>query len=168
MIQVLFALAILPAVFASIPSFGTQTAMGIRSALPDSAFRIRFSKAAQIVGPNFRAQAASVDNFPVLGGSDVQSSIVRVRLGSGVTFPTHTHPRASETLYLQRGRARVSVRFEGLGNPRVVRNVLQSGQVTVFPQGLAHETKCISKVPCLFISYLNSADPGITGAPAIN
>lgn len=149
----------------SVPSFGLQTALGVRNNLSDSDFRIRFSDAAQNQGPNFLAQLASVSTFPVLGGQDMQASIARVALMPGASFPTHTHPRASETLYLARGKLRTNLRFEGLSGPRVVVSTLKPGEVTVFPQGLAHDTTCVCKTGCVYIAFFNSADGGVTPAP---
>lgn len=156
-----------PSALCAIPSSGTKTALGFLSELPDSAFKISFSEGNGVKNqnPNFKVEVVSVDTFKVLGAADVQSSVARLWLAPGAFFPSHTHPRAAETVYLQSGRMRVTVRFEGLDTPRLVSNVLSPGQVTVFPQGLAHESRCVSEEPCVCIGFLNSGDPGITLAP---
>ena len=153
--------------FAALPSFGKQGVPTIRGKFADNAFKIIFPRAAQVPGPNFHAALATVDTFPALGGIDIQSSAARVFLRPGASFPTHTHPRAAETLYLVKGVLKTQFRFEGIAKPRIVTNLLQANQITVFPQGLAHLTTCISRNPCIFVSTLNSADPGVTLSPPI-
>ena len=150
---------------AVIPSFGLQTAHGIRADLTNKDFLINYTRAAQSEGKGFRAQAANVNNFPVFGGQDVQASTNRIFLKYRAFFPIHTHPRATETLYLQKGAVRTKLRIGGLSEPRVVMLHVKHGQVTVFPQGLAHSIQCLSKTGCIYITFFNSADPGITAAP---
>eukprot|EP00177_Eucheuma_denticulatum_P004735 GFKZ01008610.1.p1 GENE.GFKZ01008610.1~~GFKZ01008610.1.p1 ORF type:complete len:170 (+),score=1.89 GFKZ01008610.1:294-803(+) len=148
----------------SISSFGLQTAAGVRSNLRDQDFRIRFGQGVQINTPNFRVSIADLTNFPALGAQDVQSTIVRVNLNAGEAFITHHHPRATETFNALQGSFRNSFLFEGLGNVRNVSNIIRAGESTVFPQGLVHSTVCISRSPCVFLSVLNSADPGLIPA----
>ncbi|CDF36615.1 unnamed protein product [Chondrus crispus] len=88
-------------------------------------------------------------------------TVIRVSVKAGRDLFTHFHPRASETVTLLRGKASVAFTFEGLGDARRVTNALRKGESTVFPQGLVHETTCISKKDCVFLAFLNSADPGI-------
>lgn len=145
---------------AAIPSLGLTTAEGVRSDLADSEFRIRFNRGTQINTPAFDASIADLTNFPALAGADVQSTLVRVTVRAGETFFAHFHPRATETLNAVRGTFRISFRFEGAGDPRIVTNVIRAGESTVFPQGLIHETVCISDIDCRFVAVLNSADPG--------
>lgn len=151
--------------YAVIPSFGLQTAQGIREKLEDKDFLINYNKAAQTKTNYFLAQAASANTFPVLGGQDVQAATNRIFLKYRAFFPTHTHPRATETLYLQKGALRTKLKFEGLSKPRVVSLKVRHSEVTIFPQGLAHSIQCLSRSGCLYITFFNSADPGITGAP---
>lgn len=145
---------------AMIPSFGLQTATSVRSELEDKDFKITPALGIRVDTPDFRVRIADLTNFPALAGQDVQSTIVRVTLKPGASFFRHFHPRGTETLNALRGTFRVSFAFEGLGTPRVVTNVIKAGQSTIFPQGLVHETKCISQKGCTFLSVLNSADPG--------
>eukprot|EP00177_Eucheuma_denticulatum_P002688 GFKZ01004829.1.p1 GENE.GFKZ01004829.1~~GFKZ01004829.1.p1 ORF type:complete len:165 (+),score=6.81 GFKZ01004829.1:136-630(+) len=160
----IFLASLIGLTFANIPSFGRQTAAGVRSNLRDQDFRIRFSQGAQVNTRNFRVSIADLNNFPALGAQDVQSTIVRVNLNAGQAFVTHHHPRATETFNALQGSFRNSFRFEGLGNVRNVSNVIRAGESTVFPQGLVHSTVCISRSNCVFLSVLNSADPGLIPA----
>lgn len=143
-----------------IPSFGLQTAQGIRNELPNSEFRIDPRKGTIIKTPDFTVELADLSNFPALAGQDVQAQITRVFVRARKPFIPHFHPRSSEVLNAIRGTFRVSFTTEGL-NPRVVTNVIRSGQSTVFPQGLVHKTTCISKQDCMFLSVFTSADPGL-------
>lgn len=144
----------------AIPSFGRKTAASIRSGLPDAAFKIDPSRGIAINNPNFRVRIADLTRFPALAGQDVQSQVVRVMLRAGKSFIPHSHPRGTETFNALRGVFEVTFTFEGL-TPRTVRNVIRAGQSTVFPQGLPHTTRCISKVDCTFLSTFNTADPGL-------
>lgn len=150
--------------FASIPSFGLQTAAATRSKFHDRDFLIQFNRGTQVNTPAFQASIADVTNFPVLGGRDVQLTILRVTVKSVETLFAHSHPRASETLLVVQGTVRSSFRFEGIGQVRTVTNVIGAGESTVFPQGLIHETVCISQGDCTFMAVLNSADPGTVPA----
>lgn len=158
-VPLLFA-TILAVSSASIPSSGLETAAGTRGALPDSAFRIDPSKGIVNKQPDFTTQNANLANFPALAGADVQTQIVRVFIRAGKSFLTHSHPRSSETLNLIRGVLDVAFTFEGASNPRVVRNRLRAGESTVFPQGLVHSVRCVSKKDCMYVATFNSADPG--------
>lgn len=165
-----FILAIVGAIFLSaparamIPSFGLETASAIRSAFNDSDFVLNFNRGQEIDGGTFTAQFVDLNTFPVLAGQDVQSTLVRATVNAGTAFPTHSHPRASETFTVTKGAFEVFFVFEGLVEPRVVRNIVRKGEATVFPQGLAHGVKCISKYTCIFDAVLNSADIGVVAA----
>jgi len=145
---------------ASIPSLGLDTAPAVRSGLRDRDFRIQFSRGIQVTTPDFSVSIADLSNFPALAATDVQSTIVRVSVKAGRPFFAHYHPRGTETLNALQGTFRISFRFEGLGDVRTVTNIIRAGESTVFPQGLIHETVCISDTDCAFLSVLNSADPG--------
>jgi len=157
-ILVLALAALLNTSLASIPSLGLSTAGAVRSGLGDGDFRIQFPRGTQINTPNFQVSIADLNNFPALAATE--STIVRVSLKSGQPFIPHFHPRATETLNALQGTFRISLRFEGLGDVRTITNTIRAGESTVFPQGLIHETTCISRSDCVFLSVLNSADPG--------
>ena len=150
----------------SIPSVGTKTNQEIREELRNPHdFLLNFDKATQTEGDGFLAQAANIANFPVFGGQDVQSATNRIFLHSHAAFPTHSHPRATETLFLQQGKLVTQLRQEGLLDGEAVKLIVKEGEVTVFPQGLAHSIKCVSSCDCVYITYFNSADPGVSAAP---
>eukprot|EP00177_Eucheuma_denticulatum_P000416 GFKZ01000720.1.p1 GENE.GFKZ01000720.1~~GFKZ01000720.1.p1 ORF type:complete len:188 (-),score=14.22 GFKZ01000720.1:71-577(-) len=145
---------------AMIPSTGTSTADAIRSNLVTRDFRIDIESGIAVEARDFSVRIADVNTYPAMGGADVQSAIVRATIMARRPFFRHYHPRGTETLNLLEGEVRVSFKFEGLGETRVVTNRLMAGQSTVFPQGLVHETFCVSDVNCTFLSVFNTADPG--------
>lgn len=152
--------ALLSLSFARIPSFGLQSSLAFLSPLIDSDFLIDFDNAAPIDTPDFNVRVANFADFPVLAGQDVQAQIVTVNVNAGKPFIPHFHPRGTEVLNALKGTFEITITFEGL-NPRKVKNIVKAGQSTVFPQGLIHETVCISKEDCRFLSVLTSADPGL-------
>lgn len=143
-----------------ITSLGTDTAQSVRNPLADNDFILDPSKGVAIDTADFRIRIAELSNFPVLAGTDTQSQVVRVMLKSGRDFIPHYHPRGTEILNVLRGRFRFTIRFEGL-NPRVVTIHVREGQTTIFPQGLIHTARCVSKRDCMFLSNFNTADPGL-------
>lgn len=146
---------------ARIASFGMQTAVNARNELKDTDFVVDPRKGAIINTPNFRVQIADLSNFKVLGLIDVQSQIVRVNLDAGADFIPHFHPRGVEVLNAIRGVFSISITYEGL-TPRKVTTIVKAGQSIPFPQGLIHETRCISRGKgCEFLSIFNTADPGL-------
>lgn len=149
------------------PVLAHKRRLKIRSKVPDSAFLIDFSKALKHNRGSFKEQFGNLNTFPV-GGADVQLSISRIQVESGGNFPSHSHPRATEVIYVRKGVVRTKLRFEALpfAKPRIVTNIVKASQVSVFPQGLAHEVTCISKYPCTYIAFFNSADAGGTVAPS--
>ena len=146
--------------FARLTSFGDLTAVAARSRFEDEDFKINPNKGIIVRTPDFRLRTAELSNFPVLAGVDVQTQITRVTVRSGKGVITHFHPRGLEVLNALRGVFKITFVFEGL-NPRKVTNIIKAGESTVFPQGLVHETVCVSKKDCMFLSIFNTADPGL-------
>lgn len=156
----LVCMCIVQSAHGSISSFGLQTAQSVRSAFKDSDFVIVPAAGTVIRTPTFTVRSATLSSFPVLAGVDVQSQITRVSLKAGKPFIRHLHPRSAEIFNAIQGKFEISFTFEGL-SPRVVTNIIESGQSTVFPQGLVHTTKCVSRNNCRFLSVFTSADPGL-------
>lgn len=156
-IRILSLLALLSVATAKIPSTGLRTAESARLKLKDRDFKISPRKGIILNTPAFEARIADLTNYRALSLVDTQFYIARITLRSHKTFPTHFHPRGSEVLTVLKGAIRVSFRME---NGRVVRNKLHVGHTTVFPQGLPHDIKCVSRRDCLMLATLNTADPG--------
>ena len=115
------------------------------------------------MGPNFTVEAADLTSFPTLGAQDVQFFFARLSLKSGSSFIDHYHPRATETIIVLRGVFRITIVDEGLTGGRRLTNRVRVGEILAIPQGLIHESACISKRDCVFVAQFNSADPGIIG-----
>ena len=145
---------------ASIPSRGLITAAATRATLSDEDFLIDPSRNVVIRNENMKVELADLNTFPALAGVDVQSQISRVTLRPGQAFVPHFHPRGAEILNAIRGRFEVSFTTEGL-QPKTIKNVVRQGHSTIFPQGLPHTTKCVSRSYCQFLSVFTSADPGL-------
>lgn len=146
-----------------IPSFGLETALAFRSALPDSAFRLPISEGTLVETDDFTTRSLTLGAFPILGAIDVQSQVTEVIVQPGSSFLRHSHPRSSEILYIVEGTFRVEIVFEGT-SPRVVEVNVSAGEVTVFPQGLVHQVFCISDEKCKYIAVFTSADAGFVAA----
>ncbi len=147
-------------------SVGAQTSAEARGLLNDADFTVdlHFDKSgANATGSH--VEKANVGKHDVFGLPDVQSGVERVFLRNGAVYASHSHPRVSETLYVESGEIMTSLRFEGEENARIIRLALHSGRVTVFPQGLPHRISCTSADGCTYISFFNSADYGIVAFP---
>lgn len=70
----------------------------------------------------------------------------------------HTHPRATELLYLVTGEMEAG--FIEENGARFVKNTLTSGQGTLFPQGSIHYQLNTGCDPVLFVAALSDEDPG--------
>lgn len=155
-------LAVGPQVF----SISGKTATAARELLNDGDFMVDLHTDRHLLkAPDSFVEKANVGKHDVFGLSDVQSAVERVFLPNGAIAPSHSHPRASETLYVEKGELMSSLRFEGDENARVVRLTLGVGRVTAFPQGLPHRLRCSSEAGCIYISFYNSADYGVVAAP---
>lgn len=77
----------------------------------------------------------------------------------GMNTP-HTHPRATEILYLVNGE--IETGFIEENGARFVHNTLKKGQGTLFPQGSIHYQINVGCDPVLFVAALNDEDPGTT------
>ena len=71
----------------------------------------------------------------------------------------HTHPRATEFLYVVDGPAMEAGFIEEEG-ARFVLNTVTKGQGTVFPKGSIHYQINTGCEPLTFVAALNDEDPG--------
>lgn len=156
--------------FARLTSFGTVTAMAARDEFEDSDFVIDPRMGVITQTPDILARTADLSRFPVLAGVDVQAQISRVFVLAGRSVVTHYHPRGLEVFNALRGTLRVTLMFEtsltpGDTGPRKVVNMINAGQSTVFPQGLIHQIDCMNTTNCVYLSVMNTADPGFIPVP---
>jgi len=71
----------------------------------------------------------------------------------------HTHPRATEFLFLVNGQ--MDVGFIEENGARFVGNTLTQGQGTIFPKGSIHYQLNLGCEPITFVAALNDEDPGV-------
>ena len=71
----------------------------------------------------------------------------------------HTHPRATEFLYVA-SKGQMQTGFIEENGARFVMNTLSQGQGTVFPQGSIHFQVNLGCEPLTFVAALNDEDPG--------
>lgn len=100
--------------------------------------------------------SANVANFPALFANGIAMTIAQME-PCGMNTP-HTHPRATEMLYLVSGTMEVG--FIEENGARFVKNTLTKGQGTLFPQGSVHYQVNTGCDPVLFVAALNNEDPG--------
>ncbi|XP_074310143.1 germin-like protein subfamily 2 member 4 [Silene latifolia] len=99
---------------------------------------------------------ANVEKIPGLNTLGV--SMARIDYGPGGLNPPHIHPRATEIIYVLYGQ--LNVGFITTKNV-LISKVINAGEVFVFPRGLAHFQKNMSKTyPASVIAGFNSQLPG--------
>ncbi|XP_024014576.1 germin-like protein subfamily 1 member 11 isoform X2 [Eutrema salsugineum] len=112
---------------------------------------------ANAVGSN--VTAVNVNNLPGLNTLGI--SLVRIDYGVNGQNPPHTHPRATEILYVGHGTLFVGfVTSNGDGN-RLFTKTLNMGDVFVFPEGLIHFQANVGRSPAVAFAALSSQNPGV-------
>ncbi|GMJ03375.1 hypothetical protein HRI_004006700 [Hibiscus trionum] len=105
---------------------------------------------------NFTVLKASMVEFPALDGQSVSYAVLQYPASS--VNPPHTHPRATELLFLIDGNLEVS--FVDTTNKLFSQN-LQCGDMFVFPKGLVHyQYNADTNSPAVAISAFGSANAG--------
>ncbi|KAK2983229.1 hypothetical protein RJ640_023349 [Escallonia rubra] len=109
----------------------------------------------------FKVLKASMAEFPALNGQSVSYAVLQFPAGS--VNPPHTHPRASELLFLLSGSLEVG--FVDTTNQLFTQN-LQEGDLFVFPKGLVHyQYNNDAKNPAMAVSAFGSANAGLVSVP---
>ncbi|KAI9099038.1 hypothetical protein K1719_024805 [Acacia pycnantha] len=98
---------------------------------------------------------ATVDQFPGLNTLGISMARADYRVG-GFTAP-HTHPRATEIVFVLEGELQVG--FIITNNKHFTRT-LKKGEVIVFPKGSLHYLKNIGNTPASHVVAFNSQNPG--------
>ncbi|TVU18480.1 hypothetical protein EJB05_34582 [Eragrostis curvula] len=98
---------------------------------------------------------ANVEKVPGLNTLGVSMS--RIDYAPGGLNPPHTHPRATEMVFVLQGT--LDVGFITTGN-KLVAKTITAGDVFVFPRGLVHFQKNNGDAPAAVISAFNSQLPG--------
>ncbi|PON86122.1 Germin [Trema orientale] len=100
--------------------------------------------------------AADVQSFPGLNTLGI--SMARADLSVGGLVPPHTHPRASETVVVIKGK--VLVGFVTTANVYYSK-VLTAGQMFIIPRGLVHFQLNVGQEKALILASFNSQLPGV-------
>ena len=98
---------------------------------------------------------ANVEKVPGLNTLGV--SLARIDYAPGGLNPPHTHPRATEVIFVLQGS--LDVGFVTTANRLYARTVC-SGEVFVFPRGLVHYQRNNGGTPAAVMSAFNSQLPG--------
>ncbi|OAY77169.1 germin-like protein 5-1 [Ananas comosus] len=99
--------------------------------------------------------AANVEKIPGLNTLGV--SLSRIDYAPGGLNPPHTHPRATEMVFVLDGT--LDVGFITTAN-KLIAKTITKGEIFVFPRGLVHFQKNNGDVPAAVISAFNSQLPG--------
>ncbi|KAK3034925.1 hypothetical protein RJ639_032325 [Escallonia herrerae] len=111
--------------------------------------------------PAFKVLKASMAEFPGLNGQSVSYAVLQYPTGS--VNPPHTHPRASELLFLLMGTLEVG--FVDTTN-KLYTQTLKQADMFVFPKGLVHyQYNADPKNPALALSAFGSASAGTVSIP---
>lgn len=109
----------------------------------------------------FSVKKVSLSEFPILNGQSVSFAVLQFPAGS--INPPHTHPRASELLYLIDGTLEVG--FVDTKNV-LFKQTLKAGDMFVFPKGLAHfQYNRNHENPAAALSAFGSASAGTVSIP---
>jgi quercetin dioxygenase-like cupin family protein len=95
-------------------------------------------------------------NYPALNTQGL--ALARLDYAPGGLVPPHTHPRATEVLYLVKGQLLVG--FVDT-NDKFYPAHIKTGDVYVFPRGLVHFQFNFGTTPAFAIAVLNSQNPGV-------
>ncbi|XP_031261475.1 germin-like protein 5-1 [Pistacia vera] len=98
---------------------------------------------------------ANVEKIPGLNTLGV--SLSRIDYAPGGLNPPHTHPRATEMVFVLEGQ--LTVGFITTAN-KLFAKVIKKGETFVFPKGLVHFQKNNGNVPASVIAAFNSQLPG--------
>ncbi|XP_027367542.1 germin-like protein subfamily 2 member 4 [Abrus precatorius] len=99
--------------------------------------------------------ASNVEKIP--GLNTLGLSFSRIDYKAGGLNPPHTHPRATEIVFVLEGE--LDVGFITTGN-KLISKSIKKGEVFVFPKGLVHYQKNNGDKPASVLSAFNSQLPG--------
>jgi quercetin dioxygenase-like cupin family protein len=100
---------------------------------------------------------ANVKQVPGLNGLGI--SATRVDILPGGVVPLHTHPEASEIIYVVEGN--ISVGFVSAETNVAYTKTLKKGDLFVFPQGLVHYQINVGGTTAVAINAYSNANPGL-------
>ena len=95
-------------------------------------------------------------NYPALNSQGL--SLARFDYAKGGLVPAHTHPRASEVIYVTKGELYVGF-VDTAG--KLFSATLKKGDVWLFPRGLVHFQLNVAGGHAVSVSVLNGQNPGV-------
>ncbi|TXG48960.1 hypothetical protein EZV62_024835 [Acer yangbiense] len=98
---------------------------------------------------------ANVQKVPGLNTLGI--SLSRIDYAPGGINPPHTHPRATEVVFVLEGQ--LDVGFITTANVLITKSI-KKGDMFIFPKGLVHFQKNNGKLPAAVIATFNSQLPG--------
>ena len=110
------------------------------------------------VGLGGKIFSVSLGNLHSLSGEGISYALYTLE-PCGISNP-HSHPRATELIYIVEG-SYIDVGFLEEDGGRVINNRISKGQTTIFPQGLIHYIQNNGCEPSKILVALNSEDPGV-------
>ncbi|MBA0849262.1 hypothetical protein Goshw_013590 [Gossypium schwendimanii] len=111
---------------------------------------------------NFTVTKATMAEFPALNGQSVSYAVLQYPAGS--VNPPHTHPRATELLFLTYGVLEVG--FVDTTN-KLFTQRLQAGDIFASPKGLVHyQFNCAENDFAVAVSAFGSAAAGTVSVPS--
>ncbi|CAJ1783998.1 unnamed protein product [Sphenostylis stenocarpa] len=105
----------------------------------------------------------SVEQLPGLNTMGV--SLVRIDYAAKGINPPHTHPRATEILYVLEGVIYAGFVTSAEDGNRLFTKTLYKGDVFIFPFGLLHFNMNVGTTPAASLAIFSSQNPGTTNIP---
>ncbi|KAK3163589.1 hypothetical protein QOZ80_1AG0005650 [Eleusine coracana subsp. coracana] len=126
------------------------------NATADDFFSNAIAKPGTITSPaGSVVTGANVEKIPGLNTLGV--SLARIDYAPGGLNPPHTHPRATELIFVLEGT--LDVGFITTAN-KLVSKTVTKGDVFAFPRGLVHFQRNAGEEPAAVVSAFNSQLPG--------
>ncbi|XP_054801859.1 germin-like protein subfamily 2 member 4 isoform X2 [Prosopis cineraria] len=105
----------------------------------------------------FGSAVTGVNVQVIPGLNTLGVSMSRIDYAPSGLNPPHTHPRATEIVFVLKGQ--LDVGFITTAN-KLISKTIKNGEIFVFPKGLVHFQKNNGKVPASVIAAFNSQFPG--------
>ncbi|XP_010490127.1 PREDICTED: germin-like protein subfamily 2 member 1 [Camelina sativa] len=105
----------------------------------------------------FGALVTGANVMTIPGLNTLGVSLARIDYAPGGLNPPHTHPRATEVVFVLEGE--LDVGFLTTAN-KLISQSIKKGDVFAFPKGLVHFQKNNGRVPASVLSAFNSQLPG--------
>ncbi|XP_051230468.1 germin-like protein 8-14 [Lolium perenne] len=106
---------------------------------------------------NITGTTAFVNQFPGVNGLGI--SAARADIGVGGVVPLHTHPAATELIFVTQGT--IVAAFISSDSNTVYSKTLNKGDIMVFPQGLLHYQYNIGALPAVLLVAFSGPNPGL-------